>query len=226
MAIVASADFATAESYKGKSLSAKFMNKKHKVYLKLLCDDFTLKNSINLAKVSNNILYLEYQGMTDNVDYQTLSGDTGVNIIHITEVGNNFSDVDINDILEKTPLGVVPIVKLQDDFSDLKKLYDFTRKYPRVRYIGGNLFRVDGVNIGSYTKSDLDKKGIKYTISSYKTVDCCDILSETEIEALDIDTSNKPEREPKLRSGSKPKSPKKQTVSMFSGLINPGSVEF
>ena len=125
MSIICKVDYATALKYKGMNLSTKYNNKKHKVYLKLIGDDFTLTDCIALAKVSKNILMVEYQGLQSNSAYEELTENTGVYVGRVYDFGNNITEEDVEKIAEDSPKGVVPIIRLPDDYKDLYKISDF-----------------------------------------------------------------------------------------------------
>ena len=48
--------------------------------------------------------------------------------------------------------GVVPLIRLDDDFSNMRELYNLSLEYPNVRFIGGNLLGIPGLKIGRYDK--------------------------------------------------------------------------
>lgn len=218
MSIICKVDYATALKYKGMNLSTKYNNKKHKVYLKLIGDDFTLTDCIALAKVSKNILMVEYQGLQSNSAYEELTENTGVYVGRVYDFGNNITEEDVEKIAEDSPKGVVPIIKLPDDYKDLYKIYHISKTYPTVRFCGGHLFAIDGVKVGAIGVDILDKAQDKYSMDCYKLDDTEDVLENVDITSLEIDSSSKPEKAKKSSSGSSNKSaPKKASkkVSIF-----------
>ena len=225
MSLIAHVDYSTALNYKGLSLSTKYNGKKHKVYLKLICDDFTLKESIELAKGSKNILMLEYQGLDTNPVYSNL-GNTGVYIGRVIEFGNNLTEDDLTRIVNDTPEGVTPIVRLPDDFKDLRFLWDMTKKFGKVRFCGGTLFSIKGVNVGAIGVDILDAHEIKYEPSSFMVIGTDDVIESVGIDELEITTSSKSESKgsskPKKSSSGKKKSPTKPQVTFSSMLLKNG----
>ena len=218
MSIICKVDYATALKYKGMNLSTKYNNKKHKVYLKLIGDDFTLTDCIALAKVSKNILMVEYQGLQSNLAYEELTENTGVYVGRVYDFGNNITEEDVEKIAEDSPKGVVPIIKLPDDYKDLYKIYHISKIYPTVRFCGGHLFAIDGVKVGAIGVDVLDKAQDKYSMDCYKLDDTEDVLENVDITSLEIDSSSKPEKAKKSSSSSSNKSaPKKASkkVSIF-----------
>lgn len=69
-----------------------------------------------------------------------------------------FREISINDelddILEDSSVPI--LVRVGEDFSDMRKALDLCSKNKKVRIIGGNLLQIDGVRIGRY---DLGKNG-------------------------------------------------------------------
>lgn len=225
MAIVGAIDLNMAEMYSGKSLTAKVNGKKHKVYLKLQCNSNTLEKGIEFAHKSSNILFIEYQGFITDEALKRFGVGSGVQINYNFEVGNNFSEQDIVQLLEDIPDGITPVIRLQSDFSDLKSISELCSKYPRLRFLGGNLFRLNNLPLGNYDNILLDKKGIKYSIESYLTSEFEDILQSADITDLDITISDKPEKEVKHNNSNKSKA-KKPVSSRFAGMFSGDSIDF
>lgn len=217
MSIICKVDYATALKYKGMNLSTKYNNKKHKVYLKLIGDDFTLTDCIALAKVSKNILMVEYQGLQSNSAYAELTENTGVYVGRVYDFGNNITEEDVEKIAEDSPKGVVPIIKLPDDYKDLYNIYQISKAHPSVRFCGGHLFAIDGVKVGAIGVDILDKLQDKYSSDCFKLDDTEDVLESVDINELEIDTTTKPERAKKVSSGGNKSVAKKTSkkVSIF-----------
>lgn len=217
MSIICKVDYATALKYKGMNLSTKYNNKKQKVYLKLIGDDFTLTDCIALAKVSKNILMVEYQGLQSNSAYEELTENTGVYVGRVYDFGNNITEEDVEKIAEDSPKGVVPIIKLPDDYKDLYKIYQISKAHPSVRFCGGHLFAIDGVKVGVIGVDILDKLQDKYSLDCFKLDDTEDVLETVDINELEIDTTTKPERAKKVSSDGNKSAAKKTSkkVSIF-----------
>lgn len=217
MSIICKVDYATALKYKGMNLSTKYNNKKHKVYLKLIGDDFTITDSIALAKVSKNILMVEYQGLQSNSAYEELTENTGVYIGRVYDFGNNITEEDVEKIVASTPAGVTPVIKLPDDYKDLYSIYKFSQIYPTVRFCGGHLFAIDGIKVGAIGVDILDKLQEKYSVDCFKLDDTEDVLELVDINELEIDTTTKPEKVKKASSNSNKSASKKTSkkVSIF-----------
>ena len=217
MSIICKVDYATALKYKGMNLSTKYNNKKHKVYLKLIGDDFTLTECIALAKVSKNILMVEYQGLQSNSAYEELTENTGVYVGRVYDFGNNITEEDVEKIAEDSPKGVVPIIKLPDDYKDLYKIYQISKAHPSVRFCGGHLLAIDGVKVGAIGVDILDKLQDKYSLDCFKLDDTEDVLETVDINELEIDTTTKPERAKKVSSVGNKSAAKKTSkkVSIF-----------
>lgn len=222
MAIICPVDYSTALSYKGMNLSTKYNNKKHKVFLKLNCDDYTLEDSINLARISKNILMLNYEGLGTNPFYTGLTEANGIYIGRVIDFGNNITEEDVERIQKSTPAEVVPIINLPDDYKDLQFVWNMSKKFSKVRFSGGMLFSIEGTRIGAIGIDILDKAGIKYDSDAYTTNGRLDVLDDVDITTLDIKATLKPERVSKerKRSSSNSKSSSKKKTSTFEGIFN------
>lgn len=217
MSIVCSVDYGTAQKYKGKNLSAKYNNKKHRVYLKLHADDSNLQDCIELAKQSRNILMVSYQGMGSWEEYGFLNGARGVYVGCPMDFGVDVSEADIQRAIEEIPESVTPIVNLPRSYTDLEFLWRVSKAYPRVRFSGGTLFAVDGLRVGEIGVDVLQKAEVKFGADSYRLRSGVDALENVSISTLEIDMTGKADT-PKA---SKPKStgtPKKKTDNIRSRI--------
>ena len=222
MAIVCSVDYSTALSYKGMNLSAKYNNKKQKVFLKLNCDDFTLSDCLELARLSKNILMINYQGVDTNPTYLNLTEDTGIYIGKIIDFGNNITIEDIERIENQVPNGVVPIINLPEDYKNLEFLWKASKRFPRVRFSGGKLFAINGVKVGQIGVDILESVDSKIDVSCYTLNSCSDCIDLVDISSLEISASTKAEKAPRERkSSSGNSSPKKKAPAQtFGGLFS------
>lgn len=220
MSIISCVDLSTASQFRGMTLKTKYNGKKHNVYFKLVCDDYTLSESIRLASGSSNILMVEYQGMDTNPMYRNLKA-SDVYVGRVTDFGNNLTEADLELILEDTPEGVTPIVRLQSDFSDLHLLWQLSKKFPRVRFCGGKLFGIEGVKCGVVGIDVLDKAGVKYDESSYFLSGTDDVLDVVSFTDLTIETSApKADSGRPKKSGTKKEPAKKKPQLSFASIMS------
>lgn len=68
------------------------------------------------------------------------------NIFRLYNLGDDLSTV------EEEIEGVVPMLVLPEGYSDMREVYNIAVKYPRLRFIGGNLLEIPGIKIGRYDK--------------------------------------------------------------------------
>ena len=213
MSIVCGINLNLAKEYDRYSLTTKVEGKKHKVYFKLESGVDELQECINIASKRKDIIYVEYQGDVTSIDSIETNG---VSVVCFKEVGNNFTDEDIEYALSDLPLGVTLVLNLPDDYNNLEMVYRLSKKYPKIRFSGGNLFRLDGLRLGSYDKTILDSKGIKYGGFSYLTSNCKDILGCYNISNLELEFNEKSLKEVKdVLSKPKKEKAKKPTSSRF-----------
>lgn len=221
MSIICSVDYDTALKYKGQKLSAKYEGKSNKVYLRLNSDDFTLKDCIELAKSSSNILMVNYKGLLANQTYLSLSKDVGVYVGRIIDFGNNLEEDDIERIIVDTPEGVVPVINLPNDYKDIRFLWEMSKRFPRLRFCGGQLFAIEGLKVGAIGVDILDSVGATYDPSAYAINGRIDAIEDVDINTLKIDTKSGAEKQTNTRSSASTtkKTVKKQSVS-FADLLS------
>lgn len=222
MAIISSVDYSTALSYKGMNLSTKYNNKKHKVYLKLDCDDYTLEDSLNLARVSKNILMVNYQGLDTSSSYLGLTKDTGIYIGRIIDFGNDITEDDVLRIVKIIPEGVTPIINLPEDYKNLHFIWKISKKFPNIRFCGGHLFAIEGIKIGAIGVDILDKVEAKYDVDAYNLNNRVNALEDVDISTIEITATSKPDKVPREKksnsSGGSKKKPSQTFESIFSSF--------
>lgn len=97
--------------------------------------------------------------------------------------GNVFNEVNLQELIDNEGTyptdvkGVVTLVRVPEDYHDMRFLKQVCDKYPTVRIIGGNLLGVEGVRVGRYEST---KKSIPVV---YK--DIYDDFVEVNLEDLD-----------------------------------------
>lgn len=221
MSIICNVDYKVAEVYRGLNLKAKYNGKKHQVFLKLICDDFNLSESIELAKVSKNIAMIEYQGLETSPVYRNVHA-SGVYVGRVFMLGNNFTEGDISRIVSGMPDGVTPVIKLPEDFKDMHMLWSLNKKYDKVRFCGGKLFSIHGVNVGAVGIDIVGSSSVDD--SNYTICGMDDVLEHVDISELDIETSTKSEHK---KSGTKKASSgvvKKKPQVSFASMMARGGV--
>lgn len=192
MSVIYDVDLETAKNCGKFNLTTKIDGKKHKVYLKLHSGIEDIQESIELCRKRKDILLVEYQG--DILALEKVKNN-GVQINFVEEVGNNLTSEHIDNILSDFPSGLTLVLKLPNDFNNLELVYKLNKKYPNVRYLGGNLFRLRGLKVGSFGEDLLESKGIKVPKHSYlvsKEEDILPCYSD-----LDIEYSERSEKEVK-----------------------------
>ena len=65
--------------------------------------------------------------------------------------GDVFQEVTLEELDRVTEQeGVKILVRLPEGYCDMRTLWNISQERPEVRFIGGNLLKIDGVNIGRY----------------------------------------------------------------------------
>lgn len=225
MAVICNVDLGTAQKYRGKSLSAKVNNKKHKVYLKLNCDDTNLQDCVELARQSKNILMVSYQGMASWEEYAFLNGLRGVYVGYTIDAGVDISESDIERAVDGLPDGITPIINLPQSFTDIEFLWRVSKKYPRLRFSGGQLFAVDGVLCGEVGVDVLQKAEVKFGVENYWLHSGVDALESANIAELDIDMSGKADTPARRSTSTTPKKKSENIKSRIGALFLNGDFE-
>lgn len=223
MSVIVKANYEIANEYANGRVTTKIGNKKHQVFFKVSCDDYSLNSCIELAKKSNNIIMLEYEGLPVAPSFVALTQPIGVYIGYKTEVGMDISEDDIIRILNDTPLGVTPIIKLPDEYKDIRFVYDMCQKYDRIRFCGGLMFNLEGCRLGCCGRDVLDSNNIKYPSDVLMHEGCSCGLEVVDAEGLEFEVTAKAVKQSRAPREKKQKTqssaPKRKAVSSFASLL-------
>lgn len=191
MSVLVKVGYETASNFRGKGVGTKVGNKKHQVYFKLYCDDTNLKECLDLARHSANVVMLEYQGIPLALENENIEG---VYITQVHDYGMNLCEEDVRDVVETTPKGVTPVIRLPLEYNDMQFIYNMSQKYSQIRFCGGTVFCLDGCRLGCCGRDILDSKGIKYNENQYIHEGCCcalETLNEEDVELVESKVKEK-----------------------------------
>lgn len=214
--ILVKTDYTTAKIYEFNSVKTKVGSKKHQVYFKVYCDDTDVNDCIELYKSSNNIVMLEYQGMVESLVGVNLQG---VYITKVFDFGTNITEEDIIGIVQSLPDGLTGIIRLPQEYKDMRFIYNMSKKYLNIRFCGGTTFCLDGCRLGCCGRDILDSRGIKYDADSYMHEGCSCALEtvlDTDVE-LEIGKLTKRSSNTQRSGGTK-----KKKVALFKDLLYSG----
>ena len=206
MALVSRVNIVDAALYRGCSLKTRYMNKSHAVYLKLLCGDNELEECLEFARVTPSVLMLEYQGTGSNLGYLTKENTGGLYVGVVVEYGNDIVESDVERLISNYPDGVTIVIKVPDDFSDMRTVITLCNKYDNIRFCGGKLFALEGARVGMIGVDTLESVGIKIDDSYYYAAGD-DVMQTVDIECLELTRTVGKVKKPKTAKTSKaPKS--------------------
>lgn len=144
MEILASCSYEESLKFDGKLvIDGEDGSKPDKVSLNVIVENGDL-SLIN--KLKPCVKCITYKG---NVDFTGIAEDCK----------NVFYEMPLSEVVDKEgsfkdsivyPNGVTTLVRLPDDYSNMKLVKSLCNSYPTVRVIGGNLLNIEGVHIGRY----------------------------------------------------------------------------
>lgn len=108
-------------------------NKVDKVFINVVIEDGD-------TSILNNL--------RDNIKCVTFRGDVDFSNVEIPE-NKVFLESNFGDDIKEYP-GVINLVRLPNDYCNMRAVYDLCQSYENVRVIGGNLLNIEGVRIGRY----------------------------------------------------------------------------
>lgn len=129
-------------------------SKKYNGKLVIPCEDKKSPDKVSINVVVDDGDTDVYKGLSGNEKCITFVNEPA-DFCPTELQGNVFNEYTLDDLLNarvKEVEGIVSLVRLEKDYSDMRVLCNYTKKYPNIRFIGGNLLGVEGVNIGRYDK--------------------------------------------------------------------------
>lgn len=139
MEILASCSYEESKNYNGKLLIENEEGEKpDKVSLNVVIED---GNTAVLNNINTNVKCVTFKG---NVDL------SGISI----QKGRVFKEYDIEDVLSNCNItdtdDIVNLIRVPNDFCNMRILKELCEKHSSVRIIGGKLLNIEGVRIGRY----------------------------------------------------------------------------
>lgn len=159
--VIVRTDLDRAKSFYGKGALTKYANKEQQVLFRVTVDDFNFEEALECYKNDANIVMLEYEGTDDYLENVSKEKCAGVYITKCVDVGTDVMDKDIDKIMLSIPSCIVVVIRLPQEFNDMKFIKDMCDKYSNIRFCGGTIFRLDGVRVGCCGADILHKYKIK-----------------------------------------------------------------
>lgn len=161
MAVIVKADVETVSQFSSGSVFT--LNGKQKIpaYFRLLVDDFTLDDAIEAYRGDNNIVALDYVGNLDILHEYNRARLQGIYMVREFEFGDNITEEDIVDMINRVPAEVTVLVKLSETYKDMRFVQTMCKKYRNLRFSGGILFALEGCRLGCCSKDILTERGVR-----------------------------------------------------------------
>ena len=125
------------------------------------------------------------------------------------------------------PEGVIPLIELPDGFCDMREVYAIAMKHDGVRFIGGNLLEIPGINIGRFDDGK-DKMSAVYNgvYDIFREVDFSSIEVKEVLPKTKSSGTIKRSSAKKSSTVSKKSTPKSRKSESFSKLFGGSGCEF
>lgn len=220
MEILASCNLEESKQYNGKLVIQDEDSKPIKVQLNVVS-----KEKIDPKDLSENVKCVTFLGTFPDVEKK--NGVSYFSELSLDDVKSGFTEVD----------GITPLLRVPDNYCQLKELVGYCNQYKSLRVVGGNLLAVDGLRIGRF---EVDKKKIYPVFNgmydNFLEMQLSDLGNVTEVVRKAKKKLN-PEDKPKKSKSKKDKTskPKKEKVSKpkkssamlnsFNSLFNESSEE-
>lgn len=192
--------------------------KKVNFFMRVEVDELNIQEALTKFKGNKWVVSLEYTGEPSFL--RTL--DLGSALVIVTKQVEAI-DMNVDFIMNEIDPRVRLVLELPESYSDMKAIFEYSQKYPNIRFDGGSFIRLEGCHIGALGKEDVPKKisdsRIPLTTQGYASVLPTVLIDEADlIEFYDAKTSSveKKGRKQSDKSKSKSSKPKKQLSSLLS----------
>ena len=162
MTMIAKLDY---EDLNGYGIQAVVNKKTVNLHMYVITNEFNIKDAIFTLAGNRYVVAIEYNGSLDvlrGLNYN------GLNVI-IKHSIENRSRQEIEDFIQEVQQinsFTKIILKVAKDFSDMREVLDFSKKYRGIAFCGGYLLRIPGAKIGCVQLEDIQvgKHGLKTNI--------------------------------------------------------------
>lgn len=158
--IIVKIDVESIKDYVGKRVFTKIGSKKHQVIFRLSVDEFSLEEGVSLYRRDSNIIMIDYEGTLEGLESFNSSMVGDCYIGYTMPVTGDMTESQFEHLISKLPDFLTPIFKFPEDFTDMGKLCTLSSIHPKIRFCGGYLFRLTGLNIGGVGVDILERRGI------------------------------------------------------------------
>ena len=164
------------------AIKTKYKGKEKSHYIRFIVDEYSLQPALDRVRENKWVVGLDYEGdisFLQNIQYK----EKDKSVIVIREL-KDVNETTVRNIIKKIPIWVRVVIYTPEDFSDMKFIFEMSKKYPNLRFSGGKFLRLEGCNIGCITKEDIPKKVAESKID-YFTKGCSCIIKTVDIEDVE-----------------------------------------
>ena len=216
---MASATCEEVLSYKGSLVipNEETDKKPHKVLLNVITEDDSvfsrLENKVHCITFINNVpsfVPTEYEG---SVFFETTM--EGIENIKLSDK-------------------VIPLVRLEPNYCDMRTIYNLSLKHPNARFIGGNLLSIPDLKIGRFDSTkkpvvcnEIYDDFVEVKLSELDNIQ--EVVKKVKVRLVDgeevVSKRRKGDKKPKSKKATKGNKVNKK-VAAFSSLFGSDTVEF
>jgi hypothetical protein len=138
---------------KGYAIEAKIKEKNVLLYMRVFTDMTNIEEAVNALRGNRYVVGVEYSGDTAILSKIDLSG---LNVLIHYKV--DLSEEIVDSIMQSIPSTVNVVFNLDENYSDLRRVLELSKKYNNIRFCGGYMLRIPDVRIGCIRQEDLKLK--------------------------------------------------------------------
>lgn len=198
------------------AIKTKYKGKEKSHYIRFVVDEYSIQSALERVRDNKWVVALDYEGdisYLNNVKY-----DVNDKPVIIFKQLDEISELTIKSIMRRIPLWVRVAIKTPEDFNNMRVIFDLSKKYPNIRFCGGNFLRLGGCNVGCIGREDIPRKVAESKIDYY-TKGCNCIIKTLNIEDIEGYEFIYSSEEDKLKSIKDEKVDSKRVVKSLRDLL-------
>lgn len=205
------------EDVKSTGVRGEVNGKNVNFFMRVTVDELNIVEALQKLKANKWIVAFDFVGEPSFLS----TIDLGERVVIVTKE-IDVIDMNVDFVLNSIDSKIRVVFNLPKEYSNMKSIFEYSKKYPNIRFTGGKLLRLDGCNVGAITQAELFKK-IPENRIPLVVEDTVDVYPTYHIDELDIVEfyDAKLVGEKKVRSTSNssksktPAKPKKQLSSLL-----------
>lgn len=135
------------------AVKGEFDGKSVNLFMRIKVDESTIQNAIKMFDNYTSVVAFDYTGDINFLDKISFGSKPVLVTREVDEV-----DLNIDFFMSELNKSAHLVCWLPTSFSDMRVIYNYSKKYSNIRFDGGNFLHIDGCRLGSILNSEVPVK--------------------------------------------------------------------